>query len=166
MSKLKDLAILAASFAAVAAYANAATAGTAPDAKAIRALNIAWYKAYNAGDGAAVAALYGEDAVLMAPGAPAARGRAAIAKYFAKDSPGFAAKGLTSAAGQSDVEQSGDLACESGTYKVTDKTGQTVDTGKTLTVLQRLHGKWMMIRDIWNSDAAPAPAMASADPSK
>jgi ketosteroid isomerase-like protein len=47
----------------------------------IRAVNIAWFKAYNSGDGAAVAALYAEDAVLSAPGAPAARGNRARYLY-------------------------------------------------------------------------------------
>ena len=166
MSKLKSLVILAASFAAVAAYANAATAGTAPDAQAIRAVGTAWNKAYNAGDAAALAALYGEDAVLLAPGAPATRSRSAIARYYAKDAPEFAGKGLTTAAGPtSDVEQSGDLAWESETYKVTDKSGQAVDSGKFLTVLQRMHGKWMIIRDTWNSDATSTLTTDSAEPS-
>jgi hypothetical protein len=44
-----------------------------------------------------------------------------------------------------------------------------VDVGKTLTVFQRKAGKWMIIRDTWNSDtatAAPTATSASADPPK
>ena len=39
----------------------------AQDIRAIKEVNVAWNKAYNAGDGAAVAALYADDAVLSAP---------------------------------------------------------------------------------------------------
>ena len=62
----------------------------------------------------------------------------------------------------SDVGVSGDLAWQSGTFKATDKTGAALDTGKYLTVFQRKDGKWMIIRDTWNSDAVPAPAAAPA----
>jgi uncharacterized protein (TIGR02246 family) len=163
MSKLKQLVILAASLLALAACAKTPAPDTAADADAIRAVNIAWNKGYNAGDGAGVAALYAEDAVLMAPGAPSARGKASISEYYAKDAPAFAAAGLTVAdAPTSDVAQSGDLAWQSGTYTNTDKSGTTVDAGKFLTVFQRKDGKWMIIRDTWNSDAARAAETASA----
>jgi uncharacterized protein (TIGR02246 family) len=171
MSELKKLIVLAASLVALAACSKTA----APDsgADAIRAVNVAWNKAYNAGDGTAVAALYAEDAVLLAPGAPTVRGKASITEYYAKDAPAFAAAGLTVAdVPTSDVAESGDLAWQSGTYKNTDKSGATVDSGKFLTVLLRKDRRWMIIRDTWNSDAAPtvetAPAAAalSADSPK
>jgi len=43
-----------------------------------------------------------------------------------------------------------------------------VDAGKYLTVFQRRDEKWMIIRDTWNSDTAPAAAaaLASAVPAK
>jgi hypothetical protein len=47
--------------------------------------------------------------------------------------------------------------------KVINKSGSTLDAGKYLTVFQRKNGKWMVIRDTWNTDAAP-PAPASAQP--
>jgi uncharacterized protein (TIGR02246 family) len=171
MSELKKLIVLAASLVALAACTRTAAPDTGADA--IRAVNVAWNKAYNAGDGTAVAALYAEDAVLLAPGAPAVRGKASITEYYATDAPAFAAAGLTLAdAPTSDVAESGDLAWQSGNYKNTDKSGATVDSGKFLTVFQRKDGKWMVIRDTWNSDAAPtaetAPAAAavSADSPK
>ena len=118
----------------------------------------------------AVAALYAEDAVLSAPGAPAARGKASISEYYVKDLAASAAAGLTNEDGPtSDVGASGDLAWQWGTYKVTDKSGAAVDAGKYTTVFQRKDGKWMIIRDTWNSDAAPAApaaAPASAAPPK
>ena len=53
---------------------------------------------------------------------------------------------------EADVGVSGDLAWQGDTYKVIDKSGATVDTGKTLTVFQRRDAKWMIIRDTWNSE--------------
>ena len=165
MSKLKQIVILAASLLALAACAKTPAPDTAAaaDADAIRAVNVAWNKAFNAGDGAGVAALYAEDAVLMAPGAPTVRGKASISEYYAKDAAASAAAGLTIADGPtSDVAQSGDLAWQSGTYTSTDKSGATADAGKFLTVFQRKDGKWMIVRDTWNSDTAPAAQTASA----
>jgi hypothetical protein len=104
--------------------------------------------------------------VLSAPGAPAARGRASIREFYVKDVAAVAAAGLANMDGPtSDVGLSGDLAWQWGTFKVTDKSGATVETGKYLTVFQRKSGKWMIIRDTWNSDAAPAaPAARAAAP--
>ena len=154
MNNIRKL-ILAACIAALVACAKMQPApNTAADETAARAVNVAWYKAYNAGDGAAVAALYAEDAVLNAPGAPAARGMASIRDYYVKGAAASAAAGLALVDDPtSDLGVSGDLAWQSGTFKVTDKSGAAVDTGKYITVFQRKDGKWMIIRDTWNSDA-------------
>jgi uncharacterized protein (TIGR02246 family) len=163
---LRKLVVLAASLAALVACAKTAAPDTAADETAARAVNIAWYKAYNAGDGAAVAALYAEDAVLNAPGAPAARGKASISEYYVKGVAASAAAGLALVDGPtSDFGVSGDLAWQSGTFKITDKSGAAMDAGKYITVFQRKDGKWMIIRDTWNADGAPAaPAAPTAAP--
>jgi uncharacterized protein (TIGR02246 family) len=140
--------------------------GYGADADAVRAVNVAWNKAYSAGDADGVAALYAEDAVLMAPGVPPARGRASIKDVIAKDTASLAAAGLTANDDpMGDVGQSGDLAWQSGAYKVTDKSGAVADTGKFLTVFERKNGKWLIARDTWNSDVAPPAAVASAEAS-
>ena len=139
--------------------AAAPAADTAADETAVRAINPMWFKAYNAGDIDAVTALYAEDAVLNIPGVPAARGHAAIHEAMVKDHAATAAGGLTlKGADHAEVGVSGDLAWEWGTFTVTDKSGATVDTGKYVTVYGKKGGKWRIIRDIWNSNAPPAPA--------
>jgi uncharacterized protein (TIGR02246 family) len=125
----------------------------AADEAAIRGINPVWFKSYNAGDINSVVALYAEDAVVNAPGAPAARGQAAIREYFMKDVAASSAAGVTLNGGTStDVGVSGDLGWEWGTFTVTDKSGTTVDIGKYVTVCAKKNGKWVIIRDIWNSD--------------
>jgi uncharacterized protein (TIGR02246 family) len=131
----------------------------AADEAAIRAINPAWFKSYNAGDVNSVVALYAEDAVVNAPGVPAARGQAAIREYFQKDIAASAAAGVTTNSGPStDVGVSGDLGWEWGTFTVTNKSGATIDAGKYVTVCAKRDGKWLVVRDIWNSDG-PMKAM-------
>ena len=150
---------------ALTGYAAGAFAADTKDAAAIRAITQAWAKAYNAGDAKALTALYADKAVLMPPGAPAANSAAAINAYFAKDTAESAKAGVTFILNpNSDVGTSGDLAWESGTYAVKAKSGATVEVGKYLTVYKKTGGKWLIIRDTWNADAAPAPAAAPPAP--
>jgi uncharacterized protein (TIGR02246 family) len=125
----------------------------AADETTIRTINPTWFKAYNAGEVDSIVALYAEDAVLNGPGAPAARGQAAIREFLTKDVAASKAAGLSfNGSLSTDVGVSGDLGWEWGTFTVTDKSGATVDRGKYVTVYARRNGKWLIIRDIWNSD--------------
>ena len=96
----------------------------------------------------------------MPPGAPVARGRAAIKQLLARDIAGAGAAGITPvAAKESDVAVKGDVAWHAGTYTVKDKAGATVDSGGYMEVWRKVGGKWLIIRAIWNSStssAAPA----------
>lgn len=167
MLSFRNLAIAATGLVALAGCARTAPpVDTAADEAAIRAMNPAWFTAYNAGDADGVAALYADDAVLNIPGAPAARGRAAIREALAKDIAATAAAGLTNNQGPSpEFGVSGDLGWEWNTFTITDQSGATIDTGKYVTVYGKKDGKWLIIRDIWNSDAPPAaPAPEAATP--
>lgn len=141
--------------------AGPARAAATADETAIRAQTTAWEKAYNGGDAKALAALYAEDALLLPPGAAGVSGRAAIQAYLAKDIAGSKAAGVVFVIDpKTDVGVSRDMGWESGKYKVTVK-GATVETGKFLSVSRKKDGKWLYVRDTWNSDAPP-PAAAAA----
>jgi len=145
----------------LAGYTAASAADASKDEAAIRAISPVWAKAYNAANAKAITALYAEQAVLLPPGAPAAKGKAAIQAYFAKDTAESAKAGVTftlDPKSKSDVGVSGDLGWESGTYAVNAKSGASVEIGKYVTVYRKSGGKWLIIRDTWNSDAPPAPA--------
>lgn len=156
MIKARQVLVLAASLAALVACAKTAAPDSTADRAAIRAVSVAWRNAYNAGDAAAVVALYAEDAVLSAPGERALLDSSSIGRYFAKKVAEFSAAGLTVAdAPMGDVVTSGDLGFQWETYRVTDKSGGVVDAGKLLTLFGRKNGKWMIIGDTWNSDSMP-----------
>jgi uncharacterized protein (TIGR02246 family) len=134
------------------------------DEAAIRAQTTSWQKAYNGGKANAVAALYAEDAVLLPPGAPGVKGKAAILAFMTKDMAGSKAAGAVFVVDpKTDVGVSGAMGWESGVYKVTVK-GAVVDTGKFLSVSRKKDGKWLYIRDTWNADGAPPPAAPAAAP--
>jgi uncharacterized protein (TIGR02246 family) len=166
MGRFKSAVIVAAGILTLAGCAASAppAADTAADETAIRAINASWFTAFNAGDVDGVAALYADDAVVHSPGAPPARGAAAIREGVAKDVAATGGAGLSmTQTAKSEIGVSGDLAWESNTFTVTDKAGTTVDAGKYVTVFGRKDGKWLIIRDIWNSDnPAPAPAAAAS----
>jgi len=44
------------------------------------------------------------------------------------------------------------------------KGSTAVDTGSCMEVLQKKGGKWLIVRDIWNSSTPPAAPTAAAPP--
>jgi uncharacterized protein (TIGR02246 family) len=162
MNRLTNLAGITVAMLALTGATHAFAQAKGGDEAAIRAQTTSWEKAYNAGDAAAVAALYADDAILLPPGAPAARGKAAILAFFTKDIAGSKAAGAVMVLNpKTDVGVSGNMGWESGTYTATVK-GAVVETGKFLSVSRKKDGKWLYIRDTWNADAAPAPAAPPA----
>ncbi len=160
MSAPSKAACLATTLLVVAACAPKAP-DTAADVAAIKAEAPVWFTKYNAGDADGVAGLYAEDAVVLAPGTAAVAGRAAIRGLIASDIAKTTAGGFTLTGDEvTDAGVSGDMAWATGTFSVTDSSGATVDRGKYVTIYRRAEGKWPIIRDIWNSDMAPAPAPA------
>ena len=148
----KYLAILAITLGTLTGCAPPA-ADTSADLATIKADVLNWMEAYNAGDADSVAALYSEDAVLMAPGAAAAVGRDAIRDFIAADIADAKAQGVTFTGDESsDGAVEGNTGWTSGTFTVTDASGATVATGKYLTAYERIDGEWQLVRDIWNSD--------------
>ncbi len=113
-------------------------------------LTQAWEKAYNAGDAAGVAALYGKDATVMPPNAEPASGSSAIRTFFDGDVKSGAKNALTI----QDVTGSGDYAVETGKWVATSADGKHLDHGQYVTVYKKADGGWKIYRDIWNSSMA------------
>ena len=121
--------------------------------------------AFNAGDVETILAQYAPDAEVLAPGNPRAVGHDAIRALIEKESAALKAGGVTLELADDDrAAASGDLGYHSGSFVVKDASGAVVDSGKYLAVMQRqADGKWLMIRDTWNSDNPP-PAPPPAEP--
>lgn len=111
----------------------------------------AWEKAYNAGDAAALTALYTKDAQVMAPGAETASGSSAIQAYFTADMKGGAKNALT----LEDVVSLGEYALETGKYVATSAEGKHLDHGKFMTLYKKTDTGWRIYRDTWNSSMPP-----------
>ena len=98
-----------------------------------------------------------------APGATPVHGRAAIREFFTKDNAEFVKGDLAfELAANPDGGVSGDMGWSSGTWTVKDKTGQVVDSGWYFSVSRKAGGKWIYVRDSWNSDKPASPAAAGA----
>jgi uncharacterized protein (TIGR02246 family) len=113
----------------------------------IAKMDQAWQTAYNAGDAAALTALYTQDAKVMAPGAEPASGSAAIKAFFAADLANGAKNTLT----LGDVVGFGDFVLETGGWVATTAAGKHLDHGPFMTLYKKVDGGWKIYRDTWNS---------------
>ena len=134
---------------------------TAADEAALKAGTAAWLEAYNAGDVEKIVAMYAEDGVLMPPHASVATGHAAIRAFLTADTAGAKAAGVKLLPGPATAGVTGDTGWESGSYAVVDASGATVDSGSYLSVSHKVNGKWLYVRDMYNSDR-PLPAAPAA----
>jgi len=137
-------------------------AADAPKATGVKSLDAAFTRAILAGDAPALAALYADDAVLVMPGMPAARGGKAIAEVFAglmKD-----VKVTEFVLMDSRFETSGHLSTGWGRYKMTTvpKAGgaPTTELGTYCGVATQKGGVWKYVSD--NAAADPLPPAAPA----
>ena len=133
------------------------TADTEADKKLITEMSKARAKAFNEGNAAAIAEHFTEDALLMAPGKPSAKGRAAVAAYYQSVFDEYTTQ-LES--GYEEVQVSGELAYGRGFAKVTliPKKGGAplVSTAKYLNILiKQSDGVWKTTHDIWNGNEQP-----------
>ena len=165
MRNLRHLALAIGTVIALSACAPAAPppVDTAAEETALKAVTAAWLQAYNAGDVEKIVAMYTEDAVLMPPHAAVVTGHAAIRAFLTTDTAGAKAAGVKLVPGAATAGVAGDTGWESGSYTIVDATGATVDSGSYLSVSRKSNGKWLYIRDTYNSDRPLPPAPAAAD---
>lgn len=164
MKQWQAAAIAAAGFFALAGCAPQPTDSAAFEKQAKEDVR-KFMSAFNTGDMDTVLAQYAPDAEVMAPFNSRATGHDAIREVLGKESAGAQAAGVALVANDDDkAAASGDLGYHSGSFDVKDAAGTVVDSGNYLAVMQRQpDGKWLMIRDIWNSDRPP-PAPPAAEP--
>ena len=135
------------------------------DAVAIRAAiessNNEWNQAWLAGDGAALAGLYTEDAILAIPNEPRVGGRDAIAAAYTAVFTEVSPTTSDITIDHLDIAKSGEVAYVVGSFSGTMSTPDGTsfeDTGKYVAVFKNVNGEWLIAVDIWNSDM-PAAGM-------
>lgn len=114
---------------------------------AIEANNKLFVEHFLAGDEKAVAALYSEEAKIIAPASPIVSGRGEIAKFWR----GFMDTGAKDITLKTlHASASGDFAYEDGAATVVGKDGSPSGV-RYVVVWKRVDGKWYLHRDIWNA---------------
>jgi uncharacterized protein (TIGR02246 family) len=130
----------------------AMTVHGADDAKAtVSKLDKTWLDAYKAADFGPLAALYADDALVMAPGRQPMQGREAIRNFFEESVKGVPKRSM--ALKSLRVEVSGTLLMDSGeyTFEGVDTEGKPVHTvGNYITVFKKVNGTWRTAIEIWN----------------
>jgi uncharacterized protein (TIGR02246 family) len=114
---------------------------------AIEAANERFMEAFGEGDAEAIATLYTDDAVLLAPHLEPLEGREAVADYMR----GAIEQGLTELDLETtEVMQHDDMAVEVGEYALFAG-DRRADQGKYLVVWKRDEDTWMLHRDMMNT---------------
>ena len=125
------------------------------EAATLMRLSSEWSDIAGSGDIEATLTYWAEDAVMMAPGLPPLRGKAAIREYLeaGAETPGFSVRWEPL---EAHVAPSGDMAylIERNQFTIPDHTGGFVtESNKTVTVWRREpDGSWKNVIDMWNAD--------------
>lgn len=119
----------------------------------IQGLENDWAVADNSRNANAIAAFYADDAISMSNNAPMTVGKAAIQKETV-ESLAKRAKGETVAYETLEVFGDGNTVTEIGTAISKDAAGKVIRTGKYMAIWEKRDGKYICIRDIYNTDAA------------
>lgn len=107
--------------------------------------------AVNQGDAKAGAAeFYGDDAIILPPGADIVKGKPEIESFWAKAGPGLTDVKLTTV----DVKPLGNSTAReigTATFKLKGQASQEV-SGKYVVIWQKIGNDWKAVIDIWNTN--------------
>lgn len=135
---------------------------SAAEAKAtvttMESLARAYDDAYNRRDARALAALYLDDAQILAPNLEIVRGRLAIEEFWRSE---LAASTLRQTSKVLEVEDHGGVAFEAGSWLMRHPEDGAAGTGgKYLVVWKKSGGQWKIHRETWNTDDPVAGSSA------
>jgi uncharacterized protein (TIGR02246 family) len=114
-------------------------------------------ESFQRGNADTIAELYTDDAELFVPGVPVISGRNAIREAW---------KGIVAGGGNTvrvdvrEVQESGELAYDTGHFTATGPDGNILNTGKWIVIWKRASsGEWRIHRDFMHWDIPPSPAV-------
>ena len=127
-----------------------AGAARSDDLATIQALNDRLAASFNAADGARIAGMYTDDAILMPPGGKLIKGRGGIEKYWTATAPTVADTKLVAVAGkvigEADAQEAGSFIARSRGARPRDI------AGKFVIIWRKIGNDWQVAVDIWNMD--------------
>lgn len=140
-----------------AACATTPRADPRTEEEAIRELDRRWVREIAARNVSAVVDFYADDGMVMAPNAPAAKGKAGLHAVYTDLMKEANNLSLTFEPTQITVAAAGDVAHDIGTYRLAMDTpgGRINDSGKYITLWKKVDGQWKVAADMFNSDLAP-----------
>lgn len=104
-------------------------------------------------DAKIIASAYTPDGQAFPPNSEIVKGRAALQQLWQS----VLDSGITSIdLATTEVESSGNIAYESGTYSMKTPDGKVADRGKYCVVWKRVGGDWLLHRDIWTTSLPEA----------
>jgi uncharacterized protein (TIGR02246 family) len=116
-------------------------------------------EAFRKGDADSISLMYTEDAELFIPGAPVLEGRQAIHEAWKKI---VGSGGNTLRSVVREVQESGDLAYDTGHFTASAPNGSVLNAGKWIVIWKRQSkGEWKIHRDFMHWDIPPAEALRS-----
>ena len=118
----------------------------------IQAMEDAYALGQNAKDVAAIMPYYAGDAVSLPDEHPPVSGADAIMAYLKEDLLADTL-GYSSSFEVIDLFTDGRYVVETGKSTVKDSTGAVISTGKYMSLFEKRDGKYVCIRDIFNTDA-------------
>lgn len=142
-----------------AAEDTATTADLESARSDIQAAADAWEAALVAGDVEALVAMNTEDAIVMGPGMPPARGTDELRATYESMVSGVDFQEFSIDIERLEVAESGDIAWGVGTStaRVTLPDGGTAETEDRFAVaFENVDGEWLVAADVWNTVEAPA----------
>jgi ketosteroid isomerase-like protein len=128
---------------------------TEAEAAELMRISREWSNVAASGDVDGTLAYWRDDAVMMPPGLPPLRGRAAIREFVAAGAatPGFSVRWEPL---EAHVSAGGDMAylIERNQFTFQDSTGATItESNKVITIWRRQpDGTWKNVVDMWNAD--------------
>ena len=123
-------------------------AARSDDLATVQSLNDRLAASFNAGDGARIAEMYTDDALLMPPGGKLVKGRDGISKYWGATAPTVTNSKLTAA----EAKIVGDTdAQEAGSFTARSRGAHPKDiAGKFVILWRKVGDEWQVAADIWN----------------
>jgi Ketosteroid isomerase homolog len=113
-------------------------------------------EAFHKGDADSISLMYTEDAELFIPGAPVLEGVQAIHEAWQKI---VGSGGNTLCTVVREVQESGDLAYDTGHFTASAPNGSVLNAGKWIVIWKRQStGQWKIHRDFMHWDIPPADA--------